>query len=80
MNTEQNTTDGMEKHRSKIEGTRAVIEQLQKQQNGLYDMLIEEIKPSEEQEPWLWDHCFNSYPCDSSEYSKMVERGIYGEL
>jgi len=80
MNTEQNTIYGMEKHRSKIEGTRAVIEQLQKQQNGLYDMLIEEIKPSEEQEPWLWDHCFNSYPCDSSEYSKMVERGIYGEL
>lgn len=78
MNTETNTTDGMEQHRSKIEGTRAVIEQLQQQQNGLYDSLIEEIKPSFEQETWLWDYCFNSFPSESSEYSKMVEKGIYG--
>jgi hypothetical protein len=78
MNTEQNTTDGMEKHRSKIKKTRKVIKQLQQQQNDLYDKLIAEIKPSEEQEPWLWDYCFNSYPRDSSEYSKIVEGGIYG--
>jgi len=78
MNTEQNTTNGMEQHRSKIEETRAVIEQIREQQNDLYDKLIAEIEPSEEQEPWLWDRCFNSYLCDSSDYSKMVERGIYG--
>jgi hypothetical protein len=68
----------MRQYQSRIEEIRVIIEELQLKQNELYDMLIEEIKPSEEQEPWLWDCIFNSYPCDSSEYAKMVERGIYG--
>lgn len=80
MNTETNTTDGMEQHQSKIEGTRAVIEQLQQQQNDLYDRMIEEITPSDEQETWLWDYCFNSSLPHDTEYAAMVERGIYGEL
>ena len=69
----------MEKHRSKIEGTKAVVEQLSQQQNDLYDRLIEEINPSEEQEVWLWDYVFNTSPKDNSEYNQMVERGIYGD-
>jgi hypothetical protein len=78
MKTEKNTTDGMEQHRSKIEGTRAVIDQLQEQQHDIYAILIGETNPSEEQEQWLWEFCFNTRPNDSSEYSKMVESGIYG--
>ena len=68
----------MRQHQSKIEGTKAVIEQLSQQQNELYDRLIEEIEPSEEQEVWLWDYVFNVSPKDNSEYNQMVERGIYG--
>jgi hypothetical protein len=79
MNIEQNMTDGMEKHRSKIEGTKAVIENLQQQQNDLYDRLIEDINPSEEQEPWLWNYVFNASNNDNTEYNQMVERGIYGD-
>ena len=79
MNTEQNTTDGMEQHRSKIEGTRAVIDQLQEQQHDIYAILIGETNPSEEQEQWLWEFCFNTRPNESSEYIETVERGIYGD-
>ena len=69
----------MRQHQSKIEGTKAVIEQLQQQQNDLYDILIEEIKPTEEQENWLWEYCFNAHPHEASvEYSMMIGEGIYG--
>jgi hypothetical protein len=70
----------MQQHRFRIEETKAVIEQLQQAQNNLYDALIDMIEPTEEQEPWLWDYVFNTYPKDNSEYNQMVERGIYGEL
>lgn len=68
----------MQIHRSKIEGTKAVIERLQQQQNEIYDRLIDEIKPTEEQESFIWDYVFNSTPMDNEEYNQMVERGIYG--
>jgi hypothetical protein len=67
----------MKKYEDAIETARKKITELAAQQDDVYRELVSKIKPTEQQEEWLYDYCFN-YSFDT-EYAQFIKQNIYGE-
>lgn len=65
----------MKDNRELIENVRNTIQNIQKQQDTVYNTMIKVINPTKDQEEWLWEYCFN---CDGSNevYTEYVRENL----
>ncbi len=71
-----------EEHIKLIESVKLKIQELTKQQDELYDKLLEDIsfnKSTVDSDTWLFDYVFNDFGEIPSEYSEMVKHKVYNE-
>lgn len=65
----------MKDNQELIKNVRNTIQNMQKQQDIIFNTMIDVIKPTQEQEEWLWDYCFNCG--DSNEdYAEYVRNKL----